>query len=89
MEDAATAEIARAQMWQWLNFGATLAGGRKVTRAFFAKCLAEEMQRVKQEVGGEAFKAGRFGEAIALFKGLAAAKTFEPFLTIPAYRKLL
>ncbi|MGQ0485216.1 MAG: malate synthase A [Hyphomicrobiales bacterium] len=89
MEDAATAEIARAQIWQWLNFGARLEGGHKVTRAFFAKCLAEEMQRVKQEVGGEAFKAGRFKEAIVLFKALAAAKSFEPFLTIPAYRKLL
>jgi malate synthase len=89
MEDVATAEIARAQIWQWLKFGAKLEGGRKVTRAFFDTCLAEEMQRVKQEVGGEAFKTGRFKEAIALFKSLAAAKTFEPFLTTPAYRKLL
>ncbi len=89
MEDAATAEISRAQIWQWLNFGAKLEGGRKVTRAFFDKCLAEEMQRVKQEVGPQAFKSGRFKEAIALFKSLAEAKSFEPFLTIPAYRKLL
>jgi len=89
MEDAATAEIARAQIWQWLKLGASLDGSRRATRAFFETCLAEEMQRVRREVGEEAFKAGRFKEAVALFKSLATAKTFEPFLTIPAYRKLL
>ena len=89
MEDAATAEISRAQIWQWLKFGASLDTGRKATRQFFETCLAEEMQRVRQEVGEEAFKAGRFKEAVALFKSLAAAKTFEPFLTVPAYRKIV
>ncbi len=89
MEDTATAEIARAQIWQWLKFGAALDTGRKATRAFFETCLAEEMRRVKQEVGEDAFKAGRFKEAATLFKALATAKSFEPFLTVPAYRKLL
>jgi malate synthase len=89
MEDAATAEIARAQIWQWLKFGARLDGSQKTTRQFFATCLAEEMQRVKQEVGDEAFKSGRFKEAVALFKAMATAKTFEPFLTLPAYRKIV
>jgi malate synthase len=89
MEDAATAEIARAQIWQWLKFGARLDTGAKVTRGFFDACLAEEMQRVKQEVGDEAFAKGRFKEAIALFRSLSTARRFEPFLTIPAYRKIV
>jgi malate synthase len=89
MEDAATAEISRAQIWQWLKFGASLDTGRKATRQFFETCLAEEMQRVRQEVGEEAFKAGRFKEAVALFKSLVTAKSFEPFLTVPAYRKIV
>ena len=89
MEDTATAEIARAQIWQWLKFGASLDGGRKASRAFFETCLAEEMRRVRQEVGEDAYTAGRFKEAVALFKALTMGKSFEPFLTIPAYRKLL
>jgi malate synthase len=88
MEDAATAEISRSQIWQWLKFGAKLEGGRKVTKAFFEQCLKEEMVRVREEVGPEAFAKGRFREAIALFRQLATAKRFEPFLTIPAYRKI-
>ena len=89
MEDAATAEISRSQIWQWLKFGAKLDTGAKVTAKFFATCLAEEMSRVKEEVGAEAFGKGRFKEAIALFKALSTAKTFEAFLTIPAYRKIV
>ncbi len=89
MEDAATAEISRSQIWQWLKFGATLEGGKKVTSAFFAKCLVEEMQRVKEEVGAEAYAAGRFKEAIALFKTMSTSKAFESFLTISAYRKIM
>jgi malate synthase len=88
MEDAATAEISRAQIWQWLKFGVKLANGRKVTRGFFDKCLKEEMARVKDEVGREAFAGGRFKDAVALFKAITTAGAFEPFLTIPAYRKL-
>jgi malate synthase len=89
MEDAATAEICRSQIWQWLKFGVKLDTGAKVTRAFFDKCLAEEMQRVKEEVGGEAYAKGRFKDAIALFATLSTSKKFEAFLTIPAYRKIV
>ncbi len=89
MEDAATAEISRSQIWQWLKFGAKLEGGRKVTKAFFDSCLKEEMQRVKQEVGAEAFSGGRFREAIALFKTMSTSRNFETFLTVPAYRKIV
>jgi malate synthase len=88
MEDAATAEISRSQIWQWLKFGATLDTGKKVTVKFFSTCLAEEMKRVKQEIGVAAFAQGRFREAISIFKALSTSKDFEPFLTLPAYRKI-
>ncbi len=88
MEDAATAEISRSQIWQWLKFGATLDTGKKVTVKFFATCLAQEMKRVKQEIGVAAFAQGRFREAISIFRALSTSKDFEPFLTLPAYRKI-
>jgi len=86
MEDAATAEISRAQIWQQLNFGAQLDNGTKVTVELFDKCLGEEMDRVKGEVGAEAYEGGRFPEAIKLFRDLSTADTFEAFLTTSAYR---
>ncbi len=89
MEDAATAEISRSQIWQWLKFGARLENGTKVTKAFFDTCLAEEMKRVKEEVGTAAFAQGRFKDAIAIFKAMSTSKKFETFLTLPAYKKIL
>jgi malate synthase len=86
MEDAATAEISRAQIWQWLKYGATLANGVKVTPEFFERALKEEMDRVKGEVGADAFAEGRFPEATELFRTLSLAPEFEEFLTIPAYK---
>lgn len=85
MEDAATAEISRAQIWQQLNFEATLDNGQKVTVDLFNKWLGEEMDVVKGELGAEAYASGRFPEAIDLFTKLSTAKTFEAFLTVPAY----
>ena len=89
MEDAATAEISRSQIWQWIKFGAKLENGQKVTPAFFDRCLKEEMVRVREEVGPEAFDKGRYKDAIALFKKLSTAKTFDTFLTLSAYRKIV
>lgn len=86
MEDAATAEISRTQIWQWLHFGADLDDGRTVDEALFRTCLKEETERVRGEIGAEAFESGRFPEAIALFERLILAEDLEPFLTIPAYR---
>jgi len=88
MEDAATAEISRAQIWQWLRYGATLDNGQKVTPAFFRKALKEEMKRVKREIGAKAYASGRFPEAIRLFSELSLSKKFADFLTIPAYQKI-
>lgn len=89
MEDAATAEISRSQIWQWLKFGARLEGGQKVTKPFFEKCLKEEMERVAEEVGPEAYKKGRFREAIDIFRKMSTSPHFETFLTLPAYRKIV
>ena len=79
MEDAATAEISRAQVWQWLQHGATLADGRKVTPDLFRACLADEMKKLGAE-------GGRFPEAIELFSKMSLSDVFEEFLTLPAYR---
>ncbi len=89
MEDAATAEISRSQIWQQLHFNATLADGQKVTVELFDKCLAEEMERVKGEIGEKAYAGGRFAEAIELFRSLSTAKTLSAFLTQPAYRLIV
>jgi malate synthase len=85
MEDAATAEISRSQIWQWLHFGATLDGGQTVTREFFERCLREEMSKVEIEIGTDAYRRGRFDDAIGLFRTLSTSDELAPFLTIPAY----
>jgi len=86
MEDAATAEISRAQVWQWIHLKAKLDDGREVTPAMFRDALAGEMERVKGEVGAKAFDGGRFKEAIALFSDMSLSDTFDEFLTLPAYK---
>jgi malate synthase len=86
MEDAATAEISRAQIWQWIKYGAVLEGGITATPEFFARALKEEMGVVKREVGAATYAHGRFPEAIKLFRDLSLAKDFAPFLTLPAYK---
>jgi malate synthase len=88
MEDAATAEISRAQIWQFVQYGVALEGGAKVDADLFKRCLPEEMARVKSELGAEAYDKGRFPEAIELFSKLSLAPEFEEFLTVPAYGKL-
>jgi malate synthase len=89
MEDAATAEISRAQIWQWLKYGAVLENGVQVTPEFFARALQEEMEVVKHEVGAAAFAKGRFPEAIELFRSLSLADECVDFLTLPAYKLIV
>jgi malate synthase len=86
MEDAATAEISRAQVWQWIHLKAKLDDGREVTPEMFRTALVGEMERVKREVGAKAYEGGRFPEAIKLFSDMSLADEFEEFLTLPAYR---
>jgi malate synthase len=84
MEDAATAEISRAQVWQWIHYGILLEGGIVATPELLNRLIHEEMQRVRGEVGAEAYDGGRFREAIQLFRDLSLAADFEDFLTVPA-----
>jgi len=88
MEDAATAEISRTQVWQWVHFGAVLADGRKVTPEMFEACLADEMAKLREALGAKAYDGGKFPEAIALFKKLVLGKELEAFLTLSAYRMI-
>lgn len=85
MEDAATAEISRTQVWQWIQNGATLEDGRTVTVELYNELLPSELENIKAYVGEEAYANGRFPEAIALFEKLITEKDFTEFLTLPAY----
>jgi malate synthase len=87
MEDAATAEIARAQIWQWIARGAPLEDGRAVTAALFKGLLDEEMAALEAAMP-EAFETGRFPEAIQLFSDMSLAADCAEFLTLPAYALL-
>jgi malate synthase len=88
MEDAATAEISRTQIWQWLRHGATLDDGRPITRALVARLVPEELSRVRDEIGPQRFDRGRFDEARTLFERVSTADELEDFLTLPAYAAL-
>jgi malate synthase len=89
MEDAATAEISRTQVWQWIHHRATLDGGQPLTVGRFRRIAGEEMEKVRREVGPGRFDEGRFPEAIELFDRISTSERFCEFLTIPAYEKLL
>jgi malate synthase len=89
MEDAATAEISRAQVWQWIRHRALLADGRTVDLALCRQLLDEELAKLRQSVGEEAYTGGRFGDAAAIFLDLIAAERFPEWLTVPAYDKLV
>jgi malate synthase len=85
MEDAATAEISRSQVWQWLHHKATLADGRTVTNELYSQMLEEEMDAIHGEIGDDAFLNGRFPEAVKLFDEMIRSDEFREFLTLPAY----
>ena len=85
MEDTATAEISRAQIWQWIHHGAALNDGRKVTPALFESVLKDEMEKVRNALGALTYDAGRFPEAIKLFSDMSLALKCAEFLTLPAY----
>ncbi|BDG05371.1 malate synthase A [Anaeromyxobacter oryzae] len=88
MEDAATAEISRASAWQWIHHGVTLDDGKALTVERFRTVLAEEMDRIRLEVGDARFASGRFEEARALFERMSTQAEFSEFLTLPAYELL-
>ena len=89
MEDAATAEISRTQVWQWLRHEAKLEDGRRLTPELYASIRDEEIAGIRRHVGQEAWRAGRFGRAAEIFDALATSHTLEDFLTLPAYDELI
>jgi len=89
MEDAATAEISRAQVWQWIRHPkGILADGRKVTLELVHQLKEEELEKIKQEIGKEAFETCRFADATRLFEDLVTNDEFVEFLTLPGYEIL-
>lgn len=85
MEDAATSEISRSQVWQWVHHGAPLKEGARVTRDLVQKIEEEELEKIRQALGNEAYAGGRFSEAQAIFNQVALGDAFVDFLTLPAY----
>jgi malate synthase len=89
MEDAATAEISRAQIWQWIHHtGGQLNDGRRVTADLFRQYLNEERDRLKQALGEEAYAARSFDAAARLLEEITLSPEFSTFLTLSAYRRL-
>jgi malate synthase len=89
MEDAATAEISRTQVWQWLRHGAKLDDGRAIDRALFRRIIDEELEKTRELVGDARFKGGKYKEAAKLFRELSEAGEFADFLTLPAYDMII
>jgi malate synthase len=89
MEDAATAEIARAQVWQWIRHPkGVLDDGRKVTVDLFRQITREELARLRSELGEAAFAGGNYERAARIIEEITTAEAFETFLTLPAYRAI-
>jgi malate synthase len=88
MEDAATAEISRSSIWQWILHGVKLSNGKLVTQELFKQFLKEEAENVKNEIGAEAYAKGKFERAEAIFIELNTSDILTDFLTLPAYREL-
>jgi malate synthase len=87
MEDAATAEISRTQLWQWRKVGAKLDSGELVDDALIERVVGEQMAVWKIDVGDNFFEAGKFKEAADIFQTLTLANELEAFLTLPAYAR--
>ncbi|CAM1339994.1 malate synthase A [Tenacibaculum aestuarii] len=86
MEDAATAEISRTQVWLWLQKNELLEDGRTFTKGMYEQFKKEEIQKIKNLLGADRFADGRFNKAIELFDSLVLSEEFEEFLTLPAYQ---
>jgi malate synthase len=89
MEDAATAEISRSQIWQWINSPkGVLEDGRKIDVPLFRQIVAEELPKIRQIVGDEVYESGNYERASQLFDEITTSKQFVEFLTLPAYEMI-
>ncbi|MDT9692068.1 malate synthase A [Streptomyces sp. P9(2023)] len=89
MEDAATAEISRSQIWQWINAGVVFENGEKATPELARKVAAEELAAIRAEIGEEAFAAGKWQQAHDLLLHVSLDADYADFLTLPAYDQLI
>ncbi|HWG60985.1 MAG TPA: malate synthase A [Streptosporangiaceae bacterium] len=87
MEDAATAEISRSQLWQWVHNDVILDDGPLVTKDVVERMIDEELAKI-HELAADSFDAARYGQAVALFTEVALADSFAEFLTLPAYERM-
>ena len=87
MEDAATAEISRSQIWQWVHNDIPLDDGRLITAELVERLIDEELTGIREQAP-EVFDAERYGQAVALFTEVALADSFAEFLTLPAYERM-
>ncbi|GAT80033.1 malate synthase [Streptomyces sp. F-3] len=88
MEDAATAEISRSQIWQWIDAGVEFDNGEKATPELVRRIAAEELENIRRETGDEAFAAGRWQQAHDLLLKVSLDEEYVDFLTLPAYERL-
>ncbi len=85
MEDAATAEISRSQIWQWFRHNAVLSNGIKVSKELIVKIIREELDKIQNTMGYEKYNTGKFELAGKLFEEISTGRDFTEFLTIKAY----
>jgi malate synthase len=88
MEDAATAEISRSQVWQWARHGVRLAEGAPVTRALVERIVGEELAKLRAAAGDAAYARGHYQAARELFEAVALDEPFAEFLTLPASERI-
>ncbi|MCW5933843.1 MAG: malate synthase A [Fimbriimonadia bacterium] len=88
MEDAATVEISRSQIWQWIKRGAKLQDGRQITLSFSLELAQNELEKIKSEIGSEAFANSRYADAAKLMKQFISDDSFVEFITLIAYDQL-
>jgi malate synthase len=89
MEDAATAEISRAQVWQWNKHQCKTIDGKTIDSIYVKKIVKEEMVQIKKEVGEHKFEKGNYERAAKMFEEMSIADQFEDFLTVPAYNEVI
>ncbi len=88
MEDLATSEISRSQLWQWLRYGAKLDDGRPITAELYDRLLVAALAAIRAEYGDERFDGGHFKDATELFMRMSKSAEFDEFLSLPAYELL-
>ncbi len=88
MEDAATAEISRAQLWQWAHHSAQTASGKVITVDTVIAAIPQVLEKLRTQFGSQRFDSGKFGEAAQMFADMTKAEEFPEFLTTVAYQQI-